>query len=632
VPGSERGIGQIPLRLMKWVFPDNNGGQESGFHDPGVETFKGNFDRFLARESIQNSIDAAASASSPVRVKFLRSVVRKLDVPGAIELLARLEACEKYWRGDPKPKAFFKNAHGLLSSNEVPLLRISDYSTTGVTGGDSEQKGNWYNLVRCSGSSFKGGGEGGSFGIGKNAPFAASALRTVFYSTLNSGKEAIFQGVARLVTHENPVRKGKAQAIGYWGESDGSSVRTVKDIPAELRRKERGTDILIYGYLGGENWRRDIIYSVLENFWPSIHFGQLLVQVEDVEINKKTLPSLLKEYANEPDFTALFYYNAVTSDSARFFEGNLATLGKVKLWLLVGDSRYPNKVAMTRRSGMIVLCRTFRSILRFSGFFQCTDEKGNNRLRDMEPPAHNAWDPDRPEKGVNRPVERELQDYIRSCVQELSPPLETETIVIPDLYRYLPDDGDAEDTAPFGTGVPEQQNTLNESASTPPRQAVKARPLRPKAVRGDPNDDKEDEDGTGGPQDENGEDKGAVRETGKRKRGEQPGEAEADEKKALNIAFRTYLQNGDGGTYAIAIKPREDCKEAKVRIRAVGDDSRAESVDISEAFLLPARTPLTVASPNVIKNVAFLAGTYVMLEVKLKDKQRMALDVSAYEI
>ncbi len=177
--------------MMKWVFPENNGGQESGFHDPGVETFKGNFDRFLARESIQNSIDAAASASTPVRVEFARSVVRKTDVPGAVELLARLEACEKYWRDDPKPKAFFKKAGGLLSSNQVPLLRISDYATTGVTGGDSERKGNWYNLVRCSGSSFKGGGEGGSFGIGKNAPFAASALRTVFYSTLNTDKGQI---------------------------------------------------------------------------------------------------------------------------------------------------------------------------------------------------------------------------------------------------------------------------------------------------------------------------------------------------------------------------------------------------------------------------------------------------------
>jgi len=617
---------------MKWVFPENNGGQESGFHDPGVETFKGNFDRFLARESIQNSIDAAASAATPVRVEFARSTVRKNDVPGAVELLARLEACEKYWRDDPKPKAFFKNASELLSSNQIPLLRIRDYATTGVTGGDSERKGNWYNLVRCSGSSFKGGGEGGSFGIGKNAPFAASALRTIFYSTLNNGKEAIFQGVARLVTHENPSRRGKAQAIGYWGESDGSSVRASGDIPAQLRRKERGTDILIYGYLGGENWQRDIIYSVLENFWPSIHFGQLLVKVEDVEINKKTLPGLLKQYANEPDFTALFYYNAVTSDAARFFEGTLATLGKVKLWLLVGDSRYPNKVAMTRRSGMIVYCRTFRSILRFSGFFQCTDEKGNNRLRDMEPPAHNYWDPDRPEKGENRTVERELQDYIRSCVQELSPALETKTIVIPDLYRYLPDDGDAEDTAPFGNGVPERQNTLNESASTPPRQEVKARPLRPKAVRGDPDDDKEDDDGAGGPPDQNGEDKSSAKEKAKKKGGERPGEAEDDDKKALDITFRTYLQNADGGTYAIAIKPREDCKEAKVRLRAVGDDSRAESVDISEAFLLPARTPLSVASPNVIKDIAFQAGASVILEVRMKDKQRMALDVSAYEV
>jgi len=31
---------------MEWFFPSNNGGQESGFNDAGVETFKGNIDRY----------------------------------------------------------------------------------------------------------------------------------------------------------------------------------------------------------------------------------------------------------------------------------------------------------------------------------------------------------------------------------------------------------------------------------------------------------------------------------------------------------------------------------------------------------------------------------------------------------
>ncbi|MBK9054972.1 MAG: hypothetical protein IPL78_29950 [Chloroflexi bacterium] len=55
---------------MKWTFAKNNGGRESGFHDAGVETFKGNFDRYLARELIQNSLDARLDPNKPVEVVF----------------------------------------------------------------------------------------------------------------------------------------------------------------------------------------------------------------------------------------------------------------------------------------------------------------------------------------------------------------------------------------------------------------------------------------------------------------------------------------------------------------------------------------------------------------------------------
>jgi hypothetical protein len=50
---------------MKWLFPKNEGGREGGFHDAGVETFKGNFDRYLARELIQNSLAHALTPTEP---------------------------------------------------------------------------------------------------------------------------------------------------------------------------------------------------------------------------------------------------------------------------------------------------------------------------------------------------------------------------------------------------------------------------------------------------------------------------------------------------------------------------------------------------------------------------------------
>jgi hypothetical protein len=610
---------------MKWWFPPNHGGQEHGFHDPGVETFKGNFDRFLARESIQNSIDAASS--SPVTVEFTLSAVNGKEIPGSSALAARFKACGDYWTDDLKATRFFTEAQSLMNAKRIPVLKISDYSTTGVAGEDSDRKGNWYNLVRCSGSSFKAGGEGGSFGIGKNAPFAASALRTVFYSTYNYKKEHIFQGVARLVTHESPDGKETAQATGYWGSQTGNSIRKADDIPKELRRQKQGTDILIYGYLGGPNWQDDIVYSVLENFWPAIYFGELVVKVAGLEINKKTLPELIKKHRDNGELSAEFYFNAVTSPHHRLFADKLEHLGDVKLWLFAGNSTYPNKIAMARKAGMVVFCKPCRSILRFSGFFHCTNEEGNKKLRDMEPPAHNAWDPDRPERGASKQIEKELYDWIRACVRELAPHLDSKIISIPDLYRYLPDDGDTEDAMPFGEPSAEAGQSADESSNLIPKLYLKPRPIKPKRTPDRFDDDDEEEGGSFG----DGEKKRGKGESQRKGQDRERGEDDPEDK-PLDITFRSFLQDPKKNIYRIALKPKASCAKAKLCVRAVGDDSRAETVNIAEAFSLPGRVGLSIERPNIISGVSLDAEKTVSVEVKLIDTLRYALEVVAYEI
>ena len=51
-----------------------------------------------------------------------------------------------------------------------------------------------------TGASDKSGTAGGSFGIGKFAPFACSDFRTVFYSTLDKDGVKAYQGVSRLTS------------------------------------------------------------------------------------------------------------------------------------------------------------------------------------------------------------------------------------------------------------------------------------------------------------------------------------------------------------------------------------------------------------------------------------------------
>src|ERR1700686_2267409 len=98
---------------MKWVFAPNVGGRDSGFHDAGVETFKGNFDRYLARELIQNSLDARYDHQKPVQVKFELLDLKRGDIPDLKGLSVTFERCAEYWTHSKKAKAFFEKAVAL---------------------------------------------------------------------------------------------------------------------------------------------------------------------------------------------------------------------------------------------------------------------------------------------------------------------------------------------------------------------------------------------------------------------------------------------------------------------------------------------------------------------------------------
>lgn len=92
----------------------------------------------------------------------------------------------------------------LCQADSIRVLRISDYNTTGLTGSMEMKPSPWNDLVKSSGVSNKSGESGGSFGIGKSAPFACSDLRTLFYHTLDKDGIRSYQGVANLASFQYP--------------------------------------------------------------------------------------------------------------------------------------------------------------------------------------------------------------------------------------------------------------------------------------------------------------------------------------------------------------------------------------------------------------------------------------------
>ena len=106
-----------------------------------------------------------------------------------------------------KAKSFFKQALEVIHKPTITCLRISDFNTSGLVGSREEYNSPWCNLTKSSGASDKSGSHGGSFGIGKFAPYACSALRTVFYSTSDKDGLCASQGVSRLTSFKNKKNK-----------------------------------------------------------------------------------------------------------------------------------------------------------------------------------------------------------------------------------------------------------------------------------------------------------------------------------------------------------------------------------------------------------------------------------------
>ncbi|MCG8391719.1 MAG: hypothetical protein MI745_01410, partial [Pseudomonadales bacterium] len=215
---------------LRWQFLRNEAGEDEGLADAGIETFRDAPFAGLARECGQNSIDAARHSgpggdTDRVTIRFRKESVPIEAVPDIAGFRATVDAClcRARDRGDEKEIQFFERARRIVSAAHIDLLHVIDEGTTGLIG-PCEPGTPYHALIKAKGVSKKGDDtSGGSFGIGKNAAYAVSALRTVFYSTVYTdsacGKQFLAQAKAILVSH----KKGPGQehsATGYWGEAD----------------------------------------------------------------------------------------------------------------------------------------------------------------------------------------------------------------------------------------------------------------------------------------------------------------------------------------------------------------------------------------------------------------------------
>ncbi len=447
------------MTIAKWDFPALNGGTEQGYTNSGIETFRGaDLTDNLAREICQNSLDAKDTDSKePVVVEFDLMTINKDNHPLFKEYAECIAGCKKYWenRSDKKVKSFIERVESVLAKDEIKVLRISDYNTTGLTGSDANenQESVWRALVNADGVSAKNTDTaGGSYGIGKNAPFACSDISVVFYNTYAKDNKSAFQGVARAATlyKEDNNNKIATQGIGHYRSTENYKPVTGNECSFKnlFSRNKYGTDIIIVGcekLTEEKNWQDKLEQAVVRNFLLAVFENKLVVKIGDKTINQDNLKDIIEQYRKMSSNAA--------AQTVRLFDTIISPDGEPKTETIITDNdleiylkqnpTYKREIAKFRTTGMLVGTDKRRMMQNFTAVVVVRGEKLGEILRLAEPPKHNKWDHKLIEDKATSLEAKKYIDEINNKVKKLideNYKMDVEDTVDADVGEYLPDE------------------------------------------------------------------------------------------------------------------------------------------------------------------------------------------------
>ncbi|MDP3875200.1 MAG: hypothetical protein Q8Q22_01640, partial [bacterium] len=291
----------------EWIFDDLRGSMASGPNAGPTVEFRGNPSYYIAREALQNIMDAHDESSvKPAEAEFKVISMPTNDIPGSKHLGEVLSSCAIYLRGKGATDTaveFEKGAKKIAQNHSIKVLRISDYNTVGMT------DENWFRFAESIGFSNKQSGSGGSFGLGKGAYYVSSGFLSLFISSITSGNSYVFAGKSIVTTFEHKgVRK---QNNGTYGIGEQQPIRNRTVIPTNFaghfsdvfNRSRTGTDFLIPDFIGDENWESELVKSILRYFWLPIIMRKLVIKIQDGEaISSVTIEHLLHKYFSKATF------------------------------------------------------------------------------------------------------------------------------------------------------------------------------------------------------------------------------------------------------------------------------------------------------------------------------------------
>lgn len=640
---------------LHWNFPAVTGGQINSINQAGLETFRGNALEGLTREICQNSLDAVKNEEKPVIVEFNQFTLDSSKFPGRIQLTDAFQKCRNTWESDnPKIKEYTKRGVQILNAPYIPFLRISDFNTIGLKGAESGKLGSpWSSLVKEAGSSNKGDNSGGSFGIGKSAPFLNSSIRTLFYSSLDETNYKSYIGVSNLMsfqTNENKTTLGN----GYFTFNENSNaIEGQLVLDPKLNRTTSGTDIYVAAFKPSNDWTVEVKNSVMKNFFITVMHKQLIVKINEFTIDHENIGQLIMTLEDSEENRNLkIYYNLMTSDKtikipypAKEYKNQLLLEeGEAVLYLMNGED-LNRSVLMTRKIGMRLFeQKRISGSISFTGILIITGKNMNNIFKQMENPAHDEWKPNRYEENpkLADKVFKELRSFLRDQVKEHFQEQTSEIMEAVGVSDFLPnkislsEDGQnrAESlNSTIQSMVTKKVNSPTKSTftSSTPIEEDTTKELEGKFGISD--EGKQNGNGDG-QRDEGGDSgNGLDGDSGTNQLDDSPGEKDNESTKTntgkpIQIQMKYTCINREKGLYKFMLIPEKKFTNGKLTFKGVGEQSDF-SISVKNMTSNDAKVEMTSKNsvslsphPNV-KNIMFNlevnSSDYCVMEVELNE-------------
>ncbi len=576
-----------------------SGGYRQAYTNNDIEGFKGEelFDN-LVREIIQNALDAKRDdCTDAVRVKFRVENLAKDKYDVFKTYNSCIKGCRRFWgeSADKKLLRFLDGADSIIEKDLIPTFVASDYNTKGLVGSQNGRLDSpWEALTNEDGvSAAKSESSGGSYGIGKNAPFACSSLSMVFYNTYAIDEKKAFTGVAKLATlyDENDDEKQRIGKYQKYNDETNKMEPIYAEDQCELRdlfeRDEYGTDVIVSGF-NQTNWVDNVKKAVIRHFFVAIKEEKLVVEILDngltYLINSIHLPEIVSGYKGDSSMNITIQLYTALTQPDKIEQLSILEENDLELYIKSCPD-YSRTIANFRDTGMLVGQKSRRIFQHYAAVIIVRKEKLSGLLKDTEPPRHNRWD----YKLITGDELKERRKLAKQCIEKID---ELVLEVLKKQFEVITED--SVDAEGFGDYLPDDVDELGGAGAGDDALRAKIKIGKVQTLRRN-----ETTKNTPGEKDEGKEVEGEVHNNDINPDpyhdrfpkpvipdddGETPGVIQGEGPKSIIIpimrAQRAFPVSVDQGLYKIILVPDDNYKNMYINCFALGEDGSKDKVKI----------------------------------------------------